>query len=72
MRTQEADIILAHAGMKIKSWVFSGDEASSMEIGDIDDNLPLGEKLVWKECLEWYGILSKTCLDFKLRSTCSL
>ena len=41
-RTEEADRILKHANMKVKSWVFSGD-SRSVEIGDISEALPLDE-----------------------------
>ena len=42
-RTEEADIILKHAGMKVKRWVYSGDDVGALQIGDVDNGLPLEE-----------------------------
>ena len=43
-RAIEADIVLQHANMRIKSWTFSGDKADHMDIGDIAGNLPSEEQ----------------------------
>ena len=41
VRVREANEILGHANMKIKKWVFSGDEDLPMDIGDLDGRLPV-------------------------------
>merc|ERR1711905_98689 len=38
-RTQEADEILDHAGMKVHRWIYSGESAGSVEMGNITDKL---------------------------------
>ena len=42
-RTIQADQILAHANMKIKRWVFSGDSGGGIEIGDTSSSASLEE-----------------------------
>ena len=42
-RTSEADEILGHANMRIKNWIYSGDVAGQVDIGEIAGSLPLEE-----------------------------
>ena len=42
-RVKQADEILAHANMKIKRWVFSGESSDSVEIGELGSNAGLEE-----------------------------
>ena len=42
-RTQEADEILKHAGMKVHKWIYSGEEADSVELGNITNKLMADE-----------------------------
>ena len=36
-RTKQADMILAHANMKVKKWVISGDKTDSVNMGESED-----------------------------------
>merc|ERR1712237_82316 len=42
-RTQEADEILKHVGMKVPKWLYSGEEADSVELGNITNKLMADE-----------------------------
>ena len=38
-KNEQADKVLDHAGMKIKKWIFSGDDQNNVEVGSITDKL---------------------------------
>ena len=40
-RTKEADEILGHANMRIKKWIYSGENTQHVDIGEISGSLPL-------------------------------
>ena len=42
-RTKEADEILDHAGMKVHKWIYSGESAGSIEMGNLTDKLMADE-----------------------------
>ena len=42
-RTREADEILEHAGMKVHKWIYSGEDADSVELGNITNKLMANE-----------------------------
>ena len=42
-RTKEADEILDHAGMKVHKWIYSGEDADSVELGNITNKLMADE-----------------------------
>ena len=42
-RTQEADTILAHAGMSVHKWIYSKESGGTVEMGNITDNLSADE-----------------------------
>ena len=41
VKTQQADMILEQANMKVKRWIVSGDSQGEVEAGDLSDNLTL-------------------------------
>ena len=40
-RVKEADIILKHANIHIKEWIFSGNSTETVGIGDLSNNVPI-------------------------------
>ena len=81
-RTEEADTILAHAGMRVKQWVFSGDVADNMELGDIVENLPLEDSstkrllgVIWDPNMDVFRFsvrINLSPLKKKMRTGCDL
>ena len=49
-RTKEADVILDHAGMKVHKWIYSGEDADSVELGNITNKL-MADKLELEKVL---------------------
>ena len=39
MKTKQADKVLEHTSMKIKKWIFSGDDQNNIKVGSIMDKL---------------------------------
>ena len=42
-RTKEVDEILDHAGMKVHRWIYSGESAANVELGNITEKLMADE-----------------------------